>query len=348
MLLLALFACVDTKPPNESAEPVACAAGEIRVASTGAAYPTLGTALDGAAEIDSICIGAGTWLLEDTMRCSGEALDMGGRTLTVVGAGADQTTLVGAGGVGPGNFCHDLGIDTRDAAQSWSGVTFWNAAVVLEGSEVAVADVRVSHYAGDMRAFRVNAAVLDVGGLTLADNVFDYGAGFELRGDGTITDLVVERNRSDGGNVGEIYGNVAWTGGRVSENIRTADDQGFDLVETWGDVRVSSVSFTDNVTNGPILTAHDALTLTDVQFLANETDWRGVLTSHGHVTMTGGALRGNEGLDGALAIFEDGEIELVGVDVEDNVGCAVTGDGVCLREDLGPDTTVSCDVGGCG
>ncbi|MES2643171.1 MAG: hypothetical protein V4850_27050 [Myxococcota bacterium] len=348
MLLLALFACVDTKPPVETVESLACAAGEIRVASTGAAYPTLGTALDGAAEVDTICIGAGTWLLEDTMRCSGDSLDMRGRTLTVVGAGADKTTLVGAGGVGPGNYCHDLGIDTFEAAQSWSGVTFWNAAVTLEGSAVAVSDVRVSHYSGDMRALRLISPALDIRGLTLADNVFDYGAGFELRGDGTLADLVLERTRSDGGNVGEIYGNVAWTGGRVSENTRTIDEQGFDLIETWGDVRVNSVTFTDNVTNGPILTAHDALTLTDVEFLANQTDWRGVLTSHGHVTMTGGALRGNEGLDGAIAIFEGGEIELVGVDVEDNVGCAVTGDGACLREDLGPDTTVSCDAGGCG
>lgn len=347
MLLFALLACVDTKVPLGGADSVACADGEIRVASTGTTYPTLGTAMAGAADIDTVCIGAGTWLLDDTLTCSGDRLDMGGRTLTVVGAGAEHTTLVGSGGMGPGSFCYELRIDTREAAQSWSGVTFSNAAVSLEGSEVAVSDVRVTRYAGGLRAFYVNAGRLDIRGLTLADNVVDYGAGFDLRGDGTITDLVVERNRSDLGYVGELYGDIAWTGGRVSGNTRTTDEPGYDFIETWGDVRVTSVDFTDNVTNGPILTAYDALALTNVQFRGNDTDWHGVLTSRGHVTMTGGAVRGNVGAEGAMAVLDDGRLDLVGVDVEDNVGCAVTGDGACLREALGPDTTVSCDAGGC-
>lgn len=350
MLVLSLLACSDSVAlgPVGVAEGdlpvVTCADGEIRVASSGAAFPTLTDAMLAAADEDHICVGAGTWNLVEDASCAAREAAFSGRSLTVEGAGSDRTILRGGG-----DSCAELyfGAESEDEVRALRGVSLWSAPVMFWDGDVSLSDVRVANYAGGTRALWVHADTLEVRGLTLADNVVDYGAGFELYGHGTIEGLVVEGNRSAAGYVGELSGTLAWRGGHVAGNTRTGEDPGYDFLETWGDVSIENVGFFDNVANGPILTGHGRLALTDTSFLGNDSNWHGVLTGNDAIVMTGGAIRGNEGADGAIALYGVGNADLRGVDIEANGECAVSGDGACLASDPGVDATLVCDVAGC-
>jgi len=346
LLLTALLACADqsVKLGQADLEDVECQDGEIRVASTGAAYSTLTDAFHHAATVDRVCVGAGTWNLIDDESCRSRASAFDGEVLEVVGAGSDRTRLIGGG-----DACAELYFSSeRDTdRRALQGVTLWNAPVLFWDGAVELSDVRVSGYAGGNRAIRVKARTLQVQGLTISDNVVDYGAGFELYGDGSFEGLVVEDNRSQAGYVGEISGTVSWRGGHVSGNTRTGESPGYDFLETWGVVSIENVGIFDNRANGPALTGHGELALADVSLIGNDSNWHGVLTAEDSLTVTGGAIRQNVGADGAVALLGAGTADFSDVDIEDNGACAVSGDGACLATDPGPGTTLNCDTSGC-
>lgn len=314
------------------------------MASTGAAYPTLSDALHHAAEIDRVCIGAGTWNLVDDESCGARESAFDGGVIEGVVAGSDRTRLSGGGDACAELYFHAERDTDRRALR---GVTLSNAPVLFVDGAVELSDVRVSGYAGDTRAIRVKADSLQVQGLTISDNVVDYGAGFELYGDGSIEGLVVEGNRSQEGYVGEISGTVTWRGGHVSGNARTGESPGYDFLETWGVVSIENVGIFDNQANGPALTGHGELALTDVSLIGNDSNWHGVLTAEDSLTMIGGAIRQNAGADGAVALLGTGSVDFSDVDIEDNGACAVSANGTCLATDPGPGTTLSCDTSGC-
>lgn len=347
MMLALLLACADGPSPGD--KPVvewgACADGEIRLASTGAAYGTLAAAVADAADVDRVCVGAGTFPLFDARDCVDPSYDFDGSTLVVEGAGSDRTRLEGGG-----DACADFLFDAapEGGLRALSGVTLWNASTRFSGGDAVLEDVRVAGYVGHARALRVHAQSISMRGVTFAENTVDYGAGFEIKGDGTIEDLVVEGNRSAAGYVGEISGTVTWVGGRVADNVRTAEEPGYDFLETWGDVAITDVEFSGNRVNGPVLTTYGALALTDVTILGNDANYRGVLTSYGGaLTMTGGAIEGNHGADGAVALYTEGTADLDAVDLRDNDACAVSGNGVCLVEDPGAAASLTCDATAC-
>lgn len=346
-LVLLLLGCAEG--PSDADKPAVewgvCADGEIRLASTGAAYGTLAAAVADAADVDRVCVGAGTFPLYGARDCVDPDYDFDGSTLVVEGAGSDRTRLEGGG-----DACADFPFDAtpEGGLRALSGVTLWNASTRFSGGDAVLEDVRVAGYVGAARALRVHAETLSMRGVTFAENTVDYGAGFEIYADGTIEDLIVEGNRSAAGYVGEIAGTVTWVGGRVEGNVRTAEEPGYDFLETWGDVTIADVAFTDNRVNGPVLTTYGALALTDVRFVGNDANYRGVLTSYGGaLTMTGGAIEGNHGADGAVALYTEGTAALDGVDLRDNDACAVSGNGACLVEDTDAPATLACDVTGC-
>lgn len=338
MLLLAL-AC---------AAPTPSAAGEIRLASDGAVYETLGDALIAAEAEDAITVGPGTYSLADARDC-GDLNFVADRAITITGAGSAQTRLVGT------NAAHLAGCDDlrfpfsgEDSAIALTGLTLEDASVHLYAADVALRDLVFTGYtAYDRHMFRVEADTLSLRDVTLTDNELLYGAGFKLRGDGEYTNFSVLNSATATGYLGEIYGPVTWTGGQVSGVSRSEDSEGFDVLETWNAVTIREVTFSGGHANGPMLTDHGALTLEEVRFEGNDVTWRGALSSEGATVMRGGGFFNNSAPVGAVTLWARGTAQFHGVDFGANTPCAIANEEGCIAENPGQNATLICDSSGC-
>lgn len=348
-MLFLLLACGSPDPSEHL-----CADGELRLASNGMTYDTLFDALAHAASSDRVCVGAGTFAMGT--RCEDD-LALGGGTLEIAGAGADQTTLVGNAA---GSVCRDLEIGRRMEGTALSGVTLSDAAVLLEGQHVDVRDVVVRDYTGWM-SLQIRAATYGVSDLSFVGNQFDHGTGFSFHGDGTIDALTMEGNTFSAGYVGYFNGPVTWTGGSITDNVRTSDvaEGGYNLLEYFDALTVSDVTFSGNHANGPLLTGIGDLTGTNLRFEDDDATGSAVVATYfanyddtiSTVTLSDTTFVRNASPHAAIGIYEWATLSLDHVDFgtgSDANSCDVAISGACVASDLGADTELDCDASGCG
>lgn len=340
-ILLLLLACADPPPPTD------CGPGEIRLASSGHIYASLGDAIADAELQDSVCVGAGDFPLFDSRTC-GPSVRVPDRHLSVRGAGRAQTHLIGTLAARDAD-CDDLALGALgESSISLSDLTLEQATVNLDAGDVVLQNLLITNapsFHGNI--LNVEAETLTVGQVELHNNGLSSGGGFVLRGAGEITDLSITGARTVNGYIGELYGPILWTGGQISDIRRTEDTEGFDVLETWNEVMLRDITFADNRTNGPLITDHGALTLVNVRFEDNDVRWRGALSSEGDTTMLGGAFLRNTTPSGAASLWGDGSLRLQQVEFADNGACSVGFDADCILEDSGSSVTFDCDSAGC-
>ncbi len=351
LVLLLLFGCDAAKPVVTG--DLACAEGEIRVLSTGALHGSLADAMAAVADDDTICVGPGTYDLAESLDCRHLYPADDDRTLTIAGAGSDRTRLVGYADAAPEDGCRDLRLSFWEPTDriALEGLTFTNAAVYVGAGVVTARDLRVEDFAGaGSPALRLwGSASLDVESVTVTGSRSASGGGFVFMGVGDVRDVVVASNEFDSGYFGTFHGTLTVDGLAVTDNVRTAEEPGFDLVEFFGDVAFWDATFAGNRTNGPLLSGVGTFTGTGLTFADNEANWRSVVSAYGDgsvLTLADARFDRNAGADAALGVYDDASAVLAGVDFVDNAPCDVLSGGACLTG-LGEDVELACDGTGC-
>lgn len=356
-MLLFLIACNDPSKPDSS--DLSCTDGEIRLASDGMPYGTLHDALIHAASTDRVCIGAGTFDIGTPPTC-GDGIELDEGSLAIDGAGADRTTLTGHAS---SSSCRDLSIGKmrEGSVASLSGLTLSDAAVVLEGQRVDVRDVVVRDFTTGWMSLQIDGWTYGVSDLSFVGNQFDYGTGFSFHGEGTVDHLTMEGNTFAEGYVGYFNGPVTWTGGSITDNVRTTEvaEGGYNLLEYFDAMLVSDVTFSGNRTNGPLLTGIGDLTGTNLRFEDDDATGSAVVATYfadydgtnSTVTLSDSSFVRNASPHAAIGIYEWATLSLDHVDFgtgSDANTCDVAISGTCVASDLGSNAELDCDASGCG
>ncbi|MGH2586985.1 MAG: hypothetical protein ACRDJE_18890 [Dehalococcoidia bacterium] len=198
-------------------------AATLTVCAEGCQYSSIQAAMSNAQDGDVISVGAGTYT-ENLFFTAKSTPPVTAMTLTVMGAGADQTTIVSSGSI---DFGGSVVFIDNDYDVSISGVTITGGRGGLTGG-----------------------GILSSGNLTLHDSVVSnstatYGAGLYLSGTATLVDTQVISNTAED-NGGGIWsaGTLTLIDSTVTGN--TAGKSGGGILNGGGVVRLQSSNVTGN------------------------------------------------------------------------------------------------------
>ena len=282
-------------------------AATFTVSSTGS-YTTIQSAVDVAADGDTISVSAGTY---------SECVDLGGLDLTVLGASA-TTTIVDGGGCSDGAFSLTGG-ETAEI----SDLTITNSsypAVVLDGAVLSMDSVVIESsgsvtYGRDGGAITASDSALTLSNSTFDGNSGNYGGAIYLGSASSLTADAVTFSNND----------AQFGGGVTLEDASTADftdcifEDNVVSVSGYGkggaiygyyyiEVTIDGSTFTDNDSasfGGAIdMETYGSLIVTDSTFVSNE-----ILTS-----------LANPSSGGAIYTYKLDELSISGSEFTDNVG----------------------------
>lgn len=340
-MTLWLLACV-------AATDELCAPGTIKLGSSGESFQRLESALDAAEYTDGICLGEGTWEIDEPLQLEGDE-DEEGRWIDIFGAGSDQTVLRA-----PILDRFELRFDTGTGSThaGLRGLTLENLGTLLVAGDVVLEDV-VS------RSDRQDVGLVVQGFDVVATNVevtghrwmHQDGLGLRARDTLVVEELVVADNEH-GANFSVVlngHGGVTWKGGAVVGNTGIAGTPQDRFLTVGGGAEITSVDVDDNLVSGSLFAVDDDASFLDVNLRNNVGAGEFLMWGPGTSwMMSGGRVRNNSFQVATLGVYGEGLLTLDQVDLKNpETPCEVAGSVDCLGVEAGPAVSVVCSTSAC-